>query len=86
MILDVFDIGETVLCDDCDADYTESERQGGMIFCGSAYCPDCAAEMRGLARANGEQDEVIECPSGVSFADFVRQSRQTSKVIIETLD
>ena len=38
----IIDIGETVLCDLCNADYTDSEDEGGILMGTYSICPTCA--------------------------------------------
>lgn len=37
-----FDIGNLVICDICDKDYTLSNAVGGFLFLSKGVCPDCA--------------------------------------------
>lgn len=69
-------IGDTVVCDVCSKDWTESDVSGGFIFGSYAYCPDCADRLIDHIRDCGE-DHLIRafCPEGKSFADFVREYR-----------
>lgn len=73
------DVGSAVLCDLCNADYTESPDEGGVL-CGSyACCPKCApgvVEQHRLCDPNdpGRRDLVYP-EKGVSFANFVRSVR-----------
>lgn len=58
-------IGDTVVCDVCSKDWTESDVSGGFIFGSYVYCPDCA--LKGLKRmiACGEERLIKEhCPKG----------------------
>jgi predicted amidophosphoribosyltransferase len=74
-IIDMRDlIGDDVVCDFCNADYSDSDECGGFIIGGWAACPQCAFEMSVRAAYYGEKADAV-CPDGVSFADFVRQSR-----------
>jgi hypothetical protein len=34
-------VGNIVICDACNTDYTNSNATGGMIFCSWAICPVC---------------------------------------------
>jgi hypothetical protein len=69
-------VGETVVCDDCDVDYTNRPDSGGFIFETKAICPACAPGWRKLIEADGEQHFVrAVCPEGVTFAAFVRAWR-----------
>lgn len=69
-------IGDVVVCDVCDLDFTSSEQSGGFIFGSYAYCSACAAKALPDIKSYGE-DRLIRacCPPGQSFADFVREFR-----------
>lgn len=67
------DIADTVLCDFCNEDYTESEMQGGLIIDGYAVCPQCETfEML--------KEATHVCRSGESFKHFVLRSRTDNKI------
>jgi hypothetical protein len=40
------DPGRTVVCDDCNADYTDSPDTGGLLFGSRAICPQCQQKTR----------------------------------------
>lgn len=69
------DPGDDVLCDICNADYTDSPDCGGYILSGYAVCPGCALSMSKKTKEYGEAPPEAVCPDGVSFADFVRAYR-----------
>lgn len=72
----VVSIGDIVVCDDCDEDYTDKPDQGGIIFTGYAYCPKCTPKrLKDIQRFKEERFIKARCPEGVSFADFVRRYR-----------
>ena len=76
------DIGEIVICDVCDRDYTDLHDEGGFIFSSIAYCPACAASWLPRIRQYGEERFIrAHCPSGVSFADFARDYRGPNNFI-----
>lgn len=58
------DPGNKVICDNCSKDYTESNKQGGIISMGRAVCPDCCK--RWTSRIE------LKCPEWLSFAVWVR--------------
>jgi hypothetical protein len=69
-------IGDIVVCDACDDDFTNSEAIGGMIFGSKAYCPRCTNRAMPNIVSYGEQGYIrAMCPVGSSFPDFVRQYR-----------
>ena len=69
----IIDIGETVLCDLCNADYTDSEAEGGILMGTYAICPTCAAEIIRDAERTGET--IVRCPAQTRFKDWVLQFR-----------
>jgi len=69
-------VGDIVVCDICDEDFTDSSEQGGFIFSSTAYCPKCAKEKLPMIRGYNEEHYIkARCPDDVSFADFVRDYR-----------
>jgi hypothetical protein len=73
---EVIDIGNTVLCDLCNGDYTESDEQGGVLFGSYALCPKCAPQRVEAAKESGNEDEIsAQCPEGMSFREWVLQLR-----------
>lgn len=68
------EIGNSVKCDICNKDYTESNKSGGFIFKNRAYCSDCL----GFKPLINEelQDQIPTCSADMSFADFVRDYRK----------
>ena len=68
------DPGRTVLCDMCNADYTESGEPGGILFGSYAVCPRCSDKVETDAKKFKEESHIkARCPEGVSFADWVRE-------------
>jgi hypothetical protein len=69
-------LGNVVICDLCNTDYTTSPITGGFIFGSSGVCPACAPEFRKSVEEHHEEDYIIaECPPHQSFADFIRTYR-----------
>lgn len=69
-------LGETVVCDACNEDYSVRPDQGGFIFGSYAYCPACAADALPRIEGYGETYMIrARCPEGKTFADFVREYR-----------
>jgi len=63
-----------VLCDACDADYTESDAVGGIMFDSKAICPECTPKWISAAIENNEQAHVRAINGQTkSFADWVRE-------------
>jgi hypothetical protein len=84
-IPDSVPVGATVLCDDCDMDYTASPLAGGILFQSKALGPCCAPKWEDSARKYGEERFIrARCPEGVSFADWVRGIRGPDAAITVT--
>jgi hypothetical protein len=72
----VIPVGETVLCDFCDANLTADTRSGGYMFGSYAVGPCCAEKKLESIRGYGEEHLIrSRCPEGVSFADWIRDMR-----------
>lgn len=73
------DIGDTVICDICNDDYTDSKESGGFVFGSYAYCPKCANESLARIKSFNEEKYIkYFCGDNESFADFIRRIRITS--------
>jgi hypothetical protein len=68
------DIGDTVVCDYCNTDYSDSDEQGGILLGSSAICPTCVTKF-------SITDMDAECPPGVSFKDWVLWLRNGDNTI-----
>ena len=72
----VIPIGDNVVCDFCNADYTTSEESGGFVFSGNGVCPKCAPKsMLNIKKYNEEKYIDALCPEDMSFGDFIRKYR-----------
>ena len=69
----IIDIGEMVLCDLCNADYTDSEAEGGILMGTYSICPTCAPGVIRDAERTGEP--FARCPAQTRFKDWVLQLR-----------
>lgn len=68
-----FSIGDRVLCDLCDKDFTNSEESGGFQFQSKAICPDCEVDFLDRIRLFNETHLIGKfCPENMPFADWVR--------------
>jgi uncharacterized Zn ribbon protein len=66
----------SVLCDQCNKDYTTSDEKGGFLFNSNAVCPDCAPKFEESAKAYKEEHYIrARAKEGESFGDFVRRIR-----------
>ena len=76
------DIGDIVVCDICDKDYTNLPNSGGFIFTSYAYCPECAEKGLKLIKSYNEEKYIKAfCKKGQSFADFAREFRGSNNKI-----
>lgn len=67
---------EAVICDICDEDYTNSDISGGFLLLSKGVCPKCEPRLRASVKKYNEEWSIKgECPSGVSFADWIRSIR-----------
>lgn len=70
------EIGDLVVCDVCDEDFTNRPDVGGLIFGSYAYCPECTKRQRPVIKKYGEEHMIrAVARDGQSFADFVRDYR-----------
>jgi hypothetical protein len=71
-VVSSIDIGETVICDICNKDWTDSTESGGLLFGSKAVCPRCAPAVQKDAIRFGETEHIrAYCPEGKSFKDWV---------------
>lgn len=77
------DIGDTVVCDSCNDDYTHSTESGGVLVGSYAYCPTCAPKtLADLKKYDEEHLLLATCPPEMSFHDWVMQIRNDDNRII----
>jgi len=68
------DCGDSVLCDLCNKDYTNSNISGGFLFGSNAVCPDCVTKMIKTIKEYKEEKYIKAwCPDNKSFADWIRE-------------
>jgi len=76
------DVGDIVVCDICDVDYTGSPESGGFVFGSTGYCPVCAVEgLETIKKYNEEKYIKATCPPDKSYADFIREYRGPNNYI-----
>ena len=73
------DIGDRVVCDGCNEEYTNSEEKGGILLNRTAYCPACAPRVIAGAKKYGEEMYLAYPDPGLSFRDFVHKMRKLRK-------
>lgn len=63
------DPGHNVVCDSCDADWTERPESGGIMFQSKAICPTCTPKwLERIAKYNEEHFLRGYCPESMSFS------------------
>src|SRR5258708_26157551 len=68
-------IGNIVVCDQCDIDYTSRDDRGGIILGSNAFSPSCTPKMLAAVARHREEHYIrARRHAHQSFADFVRQS------------
>jgi hypothetical protein len=66
----------SVLCDQCNKDYTTSDEKGGFLFNRNAVCPDCAPAFEESAKKFKEEKYIVDrAGPEESFRDFVYRIR-----------
>jgi len=76
------DVGNIVVCDVCDGDYTDSEECGGVLFGTYSYCPKCERELMPRICGTSEQANIRgKARPGESFKNFVMRIRDGNNTI-----
>lgn len=80
---EVIDIGEVVVCDLCNKDYTDDNKsKGGFLFGSKGVCPDCAPDFLERIKSYGEEDYIKGvCPAGKLFRDWILELRGGNNTI-----
>lgn len=88
MKVEIFDIGDTVICDLCNADYTDSGAKGGFLFSSKGVCPVCAPAFEKTAKEFHEERFITKrAGPGETFKAFCLRLRDgNNTVAITTLD
>ncbi len=82
MTIERIEIGDMVLCDLCNADWTNESQTGGMLVQSKAVCPACAPRYRAdLVRYDEQHLIHAACPPWQSFADWCRELRGPNAAI-----
>lgn len=70
-------IGNIVLCDLCNKDYTFSNDIGGFIFGSNGVCPSCAPKMlKSVIKYDEEHAIRSHCPHDMSHKQFIYDYRE----------
>jgi hypothetical protein len=79
---EVIEIGNIVVCDYCNEDYTLRDDNGGFLFQSSAVCPQCAPRIEASAKEYRETQFIRQrAESDESFRDFVLRIRNGNNTI-----
>lgn len=82
----VFDIGNTVICDLCNKNYTDSLVEGGLQFGRKAVCPECAPQLEADAKRYGEERFIGDrARPGETFAQACLRWRDGNNTITITV-
>jgi len=72
----IIDVGDNVICDWCDQDYTHSDKTGGILFTSHAICPDCTPRaLVSIKKHNEERFILARAEPDETFKDFVLRIR-----------
>lgn len=70
-------VGNNVVCDLCNKDWTNRPEPGGFVFGSSGVCPDCAPSfIDGVKRYDEEYAIKSWCPPNMSHYDFILAYRR----------
>lgn len=68
------DVGNIVVCDLCNKDFTDSDESGGFLFGGKAVGPCCSEKFLATVKECREEHHIVaDCPKDRSFANWVRE-------------
>lgn len=84
----VFDLGEHVVCDFCNKDYSSSDARGGLLFGSYSTCPECVPKIEASAKANNELHIIKEYarPDETFKAFSLRLRGGNNTVVIRSWD
>lgn len=78
-------IGDNVVCDDCNVDYTGRPDQGGIVFGSRGICPACTPQWLESAKKYDEEKFIVaRCPPGQSYWRFICDFRGPDSAITVT--
>ena len=68
-------IGNRVICDSCNEEYTDSLEEGGVLFNRTAFCPKCTPRIVASA-IKYHEERFLQYPiAHESFRDFILRIR-----------
>lgn len=75
-----YDLGNSVVCDICNENYTDSDECGGITFGSYAVCPKCTPRIEKRAKESNEVHRIeFRCPPDKSFKDWVIEDLRHGK-------
>jgi len=81
----IIDIGDTVLCDFCNEDFTNSDALGGLLFQSKGVCPTCEPEFMANVKKHGEERFIRDKPLEFeSFRAFILRIRGGNNTVTVT--
>lgn len=70
------DIGNRVVCDLCNTDFSSRDDTGGLLLQSKAVCPLCSVEVKKSCLKYGEMEFIkAYCPKEMSFRDWILSYR-----------
>lgn len=76
------DVGDRVVCDACDVNFTNSDAVGGLLFQSKAICPVCTPRLMKSVEKFGEQRFIRgRAEPGETFKAFVLRIRGGNNTI-----
>lgn len=80
--IEIIDVGNVIVCDSCNVDFTKRDDCGGFLFGTSAYCPECVVRLLPKIQEYGEESFIkAVCPTGMKFRDWVLQLRGGNNLV-----
>lgn len=82
-LVEIMDIGDQVICDICNEDYTHNNiDQGGILFGSKAVCPKCTPKLEDSAKKYNEEDYITDrCPARMTFREWCLQLRNGNNLV-----
>jgi hypothetical protein len=77
-----FDVWNSVWCDICNEDYTNSDERGGFLLQSKAVCPKCQDRVHADVVRYGEEQYIRKwCPPDMSFKEWCLELRSGNNTI-----
>ena len=90
-LIETIDIGDQVMCDICNTDYTnDNVSKGGILFGSKAVCPKCIPRMeQNIIKYHEEEFIKDRCPVDMTFREWclkLRNGRNTIETYAFEID